>query len=374
MEHIVGHIKKIGHHMIYSNFIEIKPEVSQGLLKEINQKCKQILHTKSELERFCIEIINFITAKCKIASKRLREELKSYRGIHKLIAERNEIEREIFDKFNPSTNTSYLIPKDFTSIKEGLSSFFQVHFKQINVKREDKDYFWISQNSLVKIDLDTLKKTQYQVKHSQEHINSCKLADGTFFVNSVGSVNCYIADLEKNALVEIEKACPVTTYYGVLACIDSMVYMINGYSSSMNEKYDILKKTWSKVAACPLTSHVNTGGIILEKICLTCYNQNKAYVYDPKTDSYSTIMNLAKGYKLVGYGFILTSQGIYKVEDGNLNTWKQIQYRAKDSDCCYCMMNTYVFKRGRYMYFCNCSQKLYRFDYKLFEYKIISYI
>ena len=374
VEHIVGHIKKIGHHMIYSNFIELKPEVSQSLLKDLSHKCKQIIQTKSELERFRAEIFNFVSTKCKIVLKRLGDELKSYRNIQKLIAERNEIEREIFDKLNLGANTNYLIPKDFTSLKESVSSFFQINFKQINVKKEDKEYFWINQNNLVKIDLDTLKKSQFQVKHSQEHINSCKLPDGTFFVNSVGSTNCYVADLEKNTLVEIEEACPVTTYYGVLACIDSMVYIINGYSSPMSEKYDVLLKTWGKVTACPLTSHVNTGGIILDKICLTCYNQNKAFIYDPKLDSYSSIMNLAKGYKLVGYGYILTSQGIYKIEDGNFNTWKQIQYRAKDSDCCYCMMNTYVFKRGRYMYFCNCSQKLYRFDCKLFEYKIVSYI
>lgn len=373
VEHIVNHIKKVGHHMIYSNFIELKPEVSANLLKELAQKCKQILHTKHEMEKLCLEIITFVNSKCRAATKRLKDELKSYRTIHKLIAERNEVEREVYEKFTTIGTSTYLIPKEFNALKEQIHSFFQNHFKVINLKKEDKDYFWVNQDSFVKIDLDLLKKSQFKVKHSQEHVNSCKLPDGTFFVNSVGAVDCYIADLDKCTLTPIEKPSPVTTYYGVISCLDNSVYMINGYSSPMNEKYDLITKTWEKVSACPLTSHVNTGGIILDKICLTSYNQNNAFVYDPKTDSYTSILSLSKGYKLVSHGFILTSQNVYRLEDNNILTWKPFQYRAKDNDCCYCMMNTYVFKRGKYLYFCNCSQKLYRFDMKLFEYKLVSY-
>jgi hypothetical protein len=303
----------------------------------------------------------------------LTAELRHYHKIRKTIAETGEVDRDLYEKFSATNTSCAQVPKDYDSLKDELSSFFDNNFKLVEGAMDDEAYFWVHDDEMVEIDLLTLKRSHKSVKANiKSSINSCKLPDGNFFINAVGTEDCYVVDLDEKSLCAIEK-CPVTTYYGVIACIDDYVYMINGYNSPMNEKFSLKSREWSKVASSPLTMHVNTGGVVLDKICLTCYTQSSAYIYDPKTDAYSAILSLAKGYKIYGFGFILTSQWAYRVEDRDESKWKSLPYRTKDSDCCYCMMNTYVFKRGKYLYFCNCSQKLYRFDTNLIEYKIISF-
>lgn len=371
VEHFVVHVKKVGNHLIHSAFMEIKAEQANKTIKEINHRLRQISFIKSELNKFSSELISFVTLKTKKIAANLNSDLHYYTSIKRFIQERGEIDREVYEKLSSSVQSSVQVPPNLDSVKDELNTFFESQFKLVEGENEDDDYFWIENESLVKINLDKLKKTRKHVNASiTSAINSCKLPEGKFFVNSVGTGECYILDVDDGEIAPIEN-CPVNTYSGVIACIDKQVFMINGYSSPMNEKYSLSTKEWTKVATCPLTQHVNTGGVIQDKICLTCYYQNSAYMYDPKTDVYKAFLSLSKGYKIVGHGFILTSQWAYKQDEEK--GWKNFPYRAKDSDCCYCMMNTYVFKKGRYLYFCNCSQKLYRFDTKLFEYKIVSY-
>lgn len=374
VDHFVLHVKKVGNHLIHSTFMELKPEYSKKFLKELNQKCTQLAQCKKELKRFCNEFTDHIIKTCENLLENITNDLRHYNSIKKMILERGEVDRDVYNKLTSSSISIVQIPKDFECLKEGLSSYLEENFKLIEGVKEDDEYFWVIENSFVKINLETLKKNCFNVKSGiTSSLNSCKLPDGNFFVNPVGTTDCFVADLDESSLTVIENS-PVVTYYGVIACIDEKVFMINGYSAPMNEKFDLKTREWGKISNCPLTQHVNTGGIVLEHICLTCYYQNSAYIYSPKEDKYTPILSLPKGYKIVGHGFILTSQWVYKTEDGEVLKWKNFPYRAKDSDCCYCMMNTYVCKKDRYLYFCNCSQKLYRFDTKLFEYKMISLV
>jgi hypothetical protein len=354
--------------------MELKPELSKKFLKELTLKCNQLSLCKKELKNFSNDFIDHVIKTCNKLTSSLSSELRYYSLIKKMITERSEVDRDVYNHLTSAVSSQVQIPGDFDELKESLDKFLEDNYKIVEAEKQDDDYFWIYENSLFKIDLETLKKSTSLVKSSiTSSLNSCKLPDDSFFVNPVGTTDCFVVDLEETSLTPIE-SCPVVTYYGVIACLDEKVYMINGYSSPMNEVFDLKTKEWGKISNCPLTQHVNTGGMVLEKICLTCYYQNSAYIYDPKLDSYSRILSLNKGYKIVGHGFILTSLWLYKSEDGDVLKWKNFPYRAKDPDCCYCMMNTYVCKKEKYLYFCNCSQKLFRFDTKLFEYKMISLV
>ena len=374
VNHFVFHVKKVGNHLIHSTFMELKPEHSKRTLKELTLRCSQLQTCERELKKFCNQYIDHVIKTCRKLTDSLKNELQYFTKIKKMILERGEVDRDVYNQLSSSISSQVQIPGDFNELKDSLDDYLEDNYKIVEGEKQDDDYFWIYENSLFKIDLETLKKSNSTIKSTiTSSLNSCKLQDDTYFVNAVGTTDCFLVNLEESSLSPIE-SCPVITYYGVIASISDKVYMINGYSSPMNEVFDLKTREWSKISNCPLTQHVNTGSQILERICLTCYYQNSAYIYDPKVDSYTKILSLSKGYKIVGHGFILTSLWAYKIEDGDVLKWKNFPYRAKDTDCCYCMMNTYVCKKEKYLYFCNCSQKLYRFDTKTFEYKMISLV
>ena len=181
---------------------------------------------------------------------------------------------------------------------------------------------------------------------------------------------CYLFDLQSNTVLEIPNM-PVSSYYSAVGCILTTAYVINGYGHlKANEAYNIVTKEWTKIACCPVDWHANSGGVILNKICITALSESNAYIYDPTTNQYSAQFKIpGNNWKPVGSGFILTNSCMFQVQGIDLNNWKTIQYVSGTPDFSSYQGISHVFKRGRYLYAIEQYYNIWQIDTELFRVK-----
>ena len=133
-------------------------------------------------------------------------------------------------------------------------------------------------------------------------------------------------------------------------------------------------KVWGRVSVSPLPEEDTIGASILDKICLASVKPYNGYIYNPGEDTYSDILQLPGGDICIGHGYIFTLSCFYVMTNGDPCSWTAMDYKAKDGHCCYCMMNSYVFKKGKYLFFCSCKKILYRFDTEEYVYEKVAEI
>lgn len=367
--HFVKHMKKVGEHIVDSNFMEFSQDQRSTILKSLDERCKSLVQVQFDLKKLCSKTIQLITSRCKKESEKLSEDLIYCKKMKTIIFERGEIDRDYYKSFIASRTKYVGISKDLNKLEQDVNLLFEKHFRfNYEPDNEDKYYSYIIENTLVKIDLDTLKKSKINIDYFFNNNNSCKLPDGTLFINSFQSKNCFILDPDLEKIKRLNDS-PVMITYSALGFIDGFVYIV-GPNNQVNEKYNVKNNFWSKIAQFP-DYNCSSGGVIADKLCITSYLTPHVYFYDSKTDQYTCNLQCRQGYKLVGHGFILTSQCAYKIKNNNINQWETINYTYKQGGCD-CMVSSYIFRRGKYLYFCNSDQKLFRFDIELFEYRIVN--
>ena len=161
-------------------------------------------------------------------------------------------------------------------------------------------------------------------------------------------------------------------HMAAVGCIFDTVYVLCGYSTASNEAYNTVTRKWSKIAPCPVTWHANSGGVILNKMCITAHAENNAYIYDPKTNQYTAQMVIPGGnWKPVGHGYILTNQCMFQVQGNDTNKWKTIQYVSGAPDFSSYHGISHLFKKGKYLYAIDTSYQVWQIDTELFGAKLL---
>lgn len=151
------------------------------------------------------------------------------------------------------------------------------------------------------------------------------------------------------------------------------IYSLDILKKKISERYSLISKKWSQIAPLPISS-ITLGSSLFNNLCFIFYDQCPAYSYDPETNQHSIIIqSLPTGNKSVGHRFILTPNNVLKVNGNNINSWSTYNYKSKNCDCCYCMMNSYVFKRHKYLYLMKCGKNLLRFNTENLVYEKIDY-
>ena len=372
-KHFFSHMKNIGgNHISSALFISVDPDLKGKLIKGINSKCQLLEKAKIEMQKRCNEIIELTIQKYRNAIKKIKDDQRYFNLIKKVIIENSEIDKEEFESGNILSESLFDLEYNIESIRKEINSCFTCDFKATSEDVEDVECFWLNGTTLQKIDLNTYKKTQQNVQFSlASYNNSCRLPDNTYFVQNCSTPNSYSVDLKSNSVLQLPSM-PASGHMAAVGCILDVVYVICGFSTASNEAYNIRNKQWSKIAPCPVTWHQNSGGVILNKICITAYTENNAYIYDPTTNQYSAQIRIpGNNFKPVGHGYILTNQCMFQVQGNDTGNWKTIQYTNGAPIFNIYHGISYLFKRGKYLYAINYVYQVWQIDTELFGAKLL---
>ena len=376
-DHLNSHFKKFGRHGLDSLFIEPDEDQKTKILMQMNEKLKRFKIIEDEWRNSATNMIANIIQHSKEIQNIISEAKFYLRSIIKIFLTNGEIEREEYEKgFELDSDYFVEIIKQIRIELSGVFDKFskKIDFSQKNYQyRDDEDLFFILSNQLVKINLTTMKKVIQSVQYPQANCqSSCKLRDGKFFIQENNSTNCYVADLANNILTKLANS-PVSMAYGFAGCLDDSLYLI--CQNGVNEKFDLQSQQWGKVAKLPSTGGNSTiGGAINNKICISIVVPNAMpHIYDPLTDTYKNIQNIPGSLYAIGYGFILSSQTVFKVVDNNELSWTSIPFGSNDRLPCFCWNNQYIFKRNEFLYVLPCNQALYRFNTKTYSLETVSF-
>ena len=354
-----------------------KDDLKEKLINGINLRVKLIETIKEETKKGCAEIIKYTITKCKETIKKLNDDKKYYRKLKKILIESNKIDLQEYE--NGSLLEEQFLDYDINlnRIKGEISEYFKDKRCASGIKNKN-NCFWLSNDNLWKVNVRTLKKKSYTMEFTfkKKYNDSCKISNEKYFIHSCDSNKCYILDLNSNSCTQLSSFSGNATASAV-GYIDDNVYIINGYSGySGNERYNTITKQWSKITPAPSSSAIQqTGGVIKNKICITSMADALTYIYDPKTDKYSAQMKLPAGLKSVGHNYIITNQCMYQAEYGNNDKWKKIKLNnSKNLNFGSLHGNSYVFKKGRYLYFLNDEFQLFQIDTMLYEINMLDMI
>ena len=376
-DHLQIHSREMGEsHAILPLTFVIEDEMKEKVIKGINLRCKLIEKIKAELNKNCVEIVEHTVNECRKITNKLNENKKYYKLLKKMLLQKNQIDIIEYEKGTFLEESYVKFFSDIEVIKDQIDILYLNNSTVKEIHKhlyDDDECFWISGVNLFTVDLENFKKTAHILNYSFDanYNDSCKLPDGKFFAHSHGSNNCYILDSKNSSVTQIPSFSG-SSRMSAVGYIHGNVYIINGYSSISNEKYNIFTKKWSKFAPCPLTEHHNSGGVILENICITCFVPSTPYIYDPNTNQYTAQMKIEiECFKPVGHGYIMTNECIYKVQGHDTNKWIAIQYKGSPPNFDTFHGNSNVFKKGKYLYVITNSFKLWQIDTILYEARII---
>ena len=356
-EHFIVHMDKIGNaHNSTALFMTVEGDLKENIIKGIDGKCRLIARAIIETNKRCAEIIEFAIKKCRITTNKLIEDEKYYNLIMKMVIQENQLEREEFEKGFILSDLVFTSSPNLESIQKEINTYFHFDFESsvdFESYAEDEECFWLQNKSLYKINLITSKRSQEAIPFSlyNNYHSACKLSNKKYFIQGYNSCNVFTADLALNTITKLPNIPVKSVEMSAVGCILDTVYMISGYFNPCNEAYNTITKQWSKIAPCPVFANHYSGGLILDKICITNYLESNAYIYNPKTNNYTVQMKLpGGGWKPVGHGHILTNDCMYQLQGNDTNNWKIIQYvnGAPRFNAYQGISN--VFKKGKYLY------------------------
>ena len=124
--------------------------------------------------------------------------------------------------------------------------------------------------------------------------------------------------------------------------------------------FDLKRKEWISITPLPRNSDDITAAILNSDIIISGYNFRCCYSYNDST--YTKILDLPTGPKVVCEGWIFTNLILYENQSQNNSEWfsHHINYPWDNYLWTYC-----VFKRNQYLYFIDSSDALMRIDTKL---------
>ena len=369
-KHLFNHMIKQGTtHNFTPLFVQIEGEIKERLIKGITLKYQNLKKAKLEMKKRCNEIIEFTIQIYRNTMKTLKDNQRYYNSLKKRIIQYCQIDKEEYESGNLLSESLIDLSYSLEHVREEINLCLTSNFQS---SLDDDECFWLSGTNFNKINLRTYKKTQQAIQFSFENYNSsCRLSNNKYFVQNRATTKCYLIDLKSNQIIQMPDM-PTAGDMAAVGLIMDTVYVINGYSTKSNEAYNITTKQWSKIAPSPVNWHHNSGGVILDKICITAHGDGTAYIYDPKTNQYTSQMKLTGAYyKPVGHGYILTHQCMFQVQE-NTNSWKTIQYINGAPNFNAYHGISYVFKKGKYLYAIDNLYQVWQIDTSLFGAKLLT--
>ena len=370
-KHLLNHMIKQGKaHTFTPLFVQIEGEAKEKLIKGITLKYQDLEKAKLEMKKRCNDIIQFTIQIYRNTMKKLKDNQRYYNSLKKRIIENSQIDKEEYESGNLLSRPLIDLSYSLEHIREEINSCFNSNF-QSSLDNDD-ECFWLYRTTFNKINLNIYKKTQQAIQFSfNSYISGCRLSNNKYFVQNRLSTKCYSIDLKSNQVIQMPDM-PTAGEMAAVGLIMDTVYVINGYGTKSNEAYNTTTKQWSKIAPSPVTWDYNSGGVILDKICITARGDGTAYIYDSQTNQYTSQMKLTGAYyKPVGHGYILTNQCMFQVQE-NTNSWKTIQYINGAPSFSTLHGISYVFKKGQYLYTIGDDYQVWQIDTCLFGAKLLT--
>ena len=368
----------VGIHKINSLFVN--DEERKMILVKIDEDITEINKTKRDLTDTISAMINIIMKKQDGYLERINDDLKRLNILKESLINQDNIYKDSYNQYisgGLENRKHVIIDKnalldDLCKIFDG--SIFIENKLDTKIYQDDTYLFALNKNQFIKVDLDSFQETISPVNYPFTYCNSCKLPDEKFFILATPSQqSCFIFDKISDQIIKIQD-CPIESdWNNALSYSNDSVYLISG-KPKIHHKYSLTKETWNKFSECPFTSPYTYGDTIHGKICITSLDSEKVFYYNTHNDEYTNVLKLnGEGAKHIGYGYILASEGCYIVNKSDSNIWTYHNYSLISGQCCSCMANSRIFKRGKYLYLTQCSYKnIFQFDTENYSYKLMS--
>jgi hypothetical protein len=365
-KHLVSHLKKPGKHITDFLFVELEQNQIDEILQNIADDKKNLAKAKELLLKIGFKALQRLEETIKKELEKIALKVKVLEKTRKLILSDRKINKEDYQEIN-NTRTQAI---DENSLKfDGINRELEKLASELLCTRykgnfsDDKNLFWVNGNSLSIVDLDSLKQSTSTIQFSSAYASYCRISENEYLLND-RDANAYILTIENLNIVKITN-CSIKNEWGTAIYLDFFVYFFGG-DTKLHHKYDLINKQLSSIATLPLVRE-GIGSAINGHICLTGCSDANIYAYEPKSDTYKAVFQVATGInKLMGKNYLITSGGlIYKQLDDNISNWTS--YNATSIDFCWCLNSSYLFFNKKYIYWVDCGNAVYRVDTELYS-------
>ncbi|OMJ66592.1 hypothetical protein SteCoe_36515 [Stentor coeruleus] len=390
-KHVNNHLRRPGKHFCESMLIEYQSEEERdSALKCINESMKLLKKFRSEIALLGLKIAQNVEKAMNKAVLEIALKIKHFAGMKNMILASGRIAKDDHSllqntSINPvaNFNISHVVEKidDFfesiikstAKIGEIENDFFESITKSTEmigeIENDDKMLFWIYETSVYELDFDTLKKSKVSVSYNLSYNHSCRINEDEYFVISEGSSSCYKYNISTNSLIQEQNLTGSLSWGGVEHC-NGFIYVFGG-RNKVFQKYDLKKKQWFPIANTPFSNTDTKASCIEGKLCITSSSYNVLYMYDHKADQYSNIYTFqSSDINLMGRNYVIGCGKLYKHSGGDIKNWV---YYNTSCPFCFCLQNSHLFFRGKYIYFLNCRAVLFRVDTENFAITNVSY-
>ena len=366
-DHYSRHLRTPGSHLPECMIVELTPEQRNQILPKLTnlilylQKCeKDAIRTSEE----------FIERIMKYTSKTLNNLQELEIAAFDIMSGRS-IEKDYYERItNFSIEGDNQVSNSIENIKRDLEKalrfddFEDISWKECNEVIFSRDS---TVGDMLSIDLNTFKLSNLHFAPKiGAYSTACKIDKDLYFFQG-GYINgfkgeSYIINIKEK---KYEKFNNGNAYcHRGSALKDNTVYIFGGHNgSSVNvcEAFDLKTKNWKSIHALPKASNSVTAALLDKEIILSGYDMNCCYSY--KGSTFTSILHLSVGFKIVCEGWILANSVLYGYKENNQPKW--IMHNADGSFlaqlCTYC-----VFKKEHFFYFiCSIDSSLMRIDTKL---------
>ena len=365
--HIKRHMKSLGKHVTECIVVELTSRQTTELLPRLKDLLKYFKGYRKSIKDNSKTLIECIE---KEATKALMNVKNLQKAVVDLICEKS-IFKETFERIKSiKIENQNHIRNDAENIQESMKILFE--FEGISWKECNEIIFsrGSSQEGLLSFDLNTytlsrLKYAPYIGKYSQ----ACKIDQNTYFFH--GGIKdgnardkAYLINIKETNYASLTEG-PVKRYGGAPALKDNKVYIFgdndeDNIPTNTCDIFDLKRKEWISITPLPRNSDDITAAILNSDIIISGYNFRCCYSYNDST--YTKILDLPTGPKVVCKGWIFTNLILYENQSQNNSEWfsHHINYPWDNYLWTYC-----VFKRNQYLYFIDSSDALMRIDTKL---------
>lgn len=249
----------------------------------------------------------------------------------------------------------------------------KISFSAIFENLQDSKFLYFSDNkkllaiiNLSNKSIDTFKASnQFKIGYKGQMI---KIGPNQFFayggVGEVPVVEAYLIDSVENE-IKVTKNAPFSINSGGCVLFKNHVFVFSGYSAGL--KFDLKHQYWNPISQFPEQFLLGVSQVLYNKIIVTGNGTEKLLVYNEKSDSFNSFLNVEKGIKLFFKDLLLINRaGVYQVKPTNelvlLRAGLDLGFENMDNSFT-------AIHKGR-LYVLGDGGKLMYFEYQTHELKI----
>ena len=374
--HIKRHMRSLGKHETECTNIELTHRQTIEFLPRFKELLKYLKGYRKSIKGSSKILIGCIEKEAKKALMNIKNLQKT---VIDLICERS-IFRVTYEKIKSIKIASQdHISNDAENIKESIKILFEFDYNEDITWKECNEIIFSRDpcEGLLSIDLNTLKLSElsYAPKIGM-YCHACKIDQNTYFFHGGtkddrARSKAYLIDIKEREYERLTDR-PGKSYGGGSALKNNKVYIF-GNEDEANiptnacDIFDLNRKKWISITPLPLVSDEITAAILNSDIILSGYDFSCCYSYNDST--YTNILYLPTGPKVVCEGWIFTNSILYENQSQNNSEWisHHINFPWDSYLWTYC-----VFKKNHYLYFIDSDNMLMRIDTKVKTIKAIA--